>query len=199
MGALAKAAENVNKAWCKNDLRAEKEARDKGDSYCAVGALAVALLPAGHMLSLDGEAYGPADLVYELDKIEMKTIADPEYVYTEEDYNAMEHIYSQMTGNTYEFTGLTDEVQALAEVIRANYADRVNEIEPKDYADDEVFNFFNATVYTFNDHDDTTREEVVAMMEKADILLADRALADAAAEDKSTDDLVAEIDELVNV
>lgn len=182
MGALATAAKNVETAWCKGNIRDDGTSRDDGDRYCAIGALASALIPQNFILTLDGLMYGPMEDVLKTDRLLAK-----EDRWSEKERKFWEKSVEKFN-DTYRLTNESDEILALAEVINANYPDRSTPLRPSK-------NNANSVVYSFNDHDDTTREDVIAMMEKADQLLEDRVIA----EDKTADELVAEIDELVEV
>lgn len=91
----------------------------------------------------------------------------------------------------YDYIDDSAEGAVLAEVIRDNYPDRLIDTDfgPNYYVADN-----SEIIFTFNDHQDTTREDVVAMLTKANLLLEDRI----AFEDKTAEDLVAEIDELLD-
>lgn len=180
--ALSEAARGVDTAWCKGDLREEAAAKDAGDSYCAVSHLAKAMVSNTLALSLDAEYVGEREAIAAYDAWFLSDFDnEPEEM---DDY-----LKEGRLNSTYEWVSNTPEAKALRKAIIANYGnDRMSNYTDDDLADSYI-------IWNFNDHQDTTREEVVAMMEKAAIALDDAAVA----EDKATDDLVEEIDELLGV
>ncbi len=195
MNALNEAARIVNTAWCKGDMRKEAEAAEAGDTYCAAGAMVHAFSKArnlnidwaddliGSPEDLDKYADAAAIWKDEYDKWarldNRELTAFPKHP-NQRDYNIIEF---------GDFIGETLEGQLLAKVILENYSDRIGYNPDYDIEGEEV-----DVIISFNDHSDTTREEVIAMMEKAAVSFDEKI----ALEEKTTDDLVEEINELVN-
>jgi len=178
MNALNEAARGVNNAWCKGDLRKEAESKDSGDQYCSVSHLALSLAKAqGLELSIDGEHVGFSEMIDKYNK----------WFLDDFDGNAPEGLDDDTLEGSYTFIDNTTEGKLLADTIKANFSDRLKDIHVDNVSDSYI-------IWNFNDHGDTTREEVISMMEKAAASVDEQS----AFEEKTSDDLVAEMDELLN-
>jgi hypothetical protein len=177
MNELNVAAQGTANAWCKGDLRAEAESKAQGDTYCAIGHIAKALAESkGLTLSLNGEYMGTPEQLAPLDAYLLSRRS--------EGSRDLKHSPDMERGltATFDFIDEHESSDVLAKVIMENYPDRVPEGRDN-----------TTVIYRFNDHDETTREEVVAMMEKAAVLLDEKR----ALENKTPEDVLAEIDELL--
>jgi hypothetical protein len=184
MNELNVAAQGVNTAWCKTDLRREAESKAEGDSFCALGHMAVAQAAVeGMIVSLDGDYIGTPEAMANYDRYILGYRESSDLSPIEWEPSFEDELFA-----TYDYVRGQASTLVLAETIMANYRDRI-----ADVSDDWIREHPEKVVYMFNDNDSTTREDVVAMMEKAALSLDDAR----AFEEKTTDDLVAEMDELL--
>ena len=206
MNALNESARIVDTSWCKGNLREEAVAKDKGDTYCAVGAMAEAFSKS-NLAALDWgvEAIGTDD---NLDAYiaHMHKARDQHLAYLNDELKREDAIDSPMFSdyglkNVYTYIGSTAEGLMLAKTIVANYPERTgyttesfDEFLGRVEDEDGRAEVISDIIVNFNDADATQREDVVAMMEKAAVSYDDAV----AFEDKTSDDLVAEIDELLD-
>ena len=169
MSALRNAAHRVQNSWCKGNLRKEEEARDAGDTYCAVGALAASLLPEDKLLSLDGEYIGPTDEVLTHDALQ-HALLSIEDTSTEEYWDLDEKVRNFPDNhdweNTYAVLDENHEVIVLSEVIAEKYYNRYGfELNTPEKIFDNLLP--TEIIFNFNDNLETTRDEVVAVFLEA--------------------------------
>ena len=212
MNALNESARIVDTAWCKGSLKDEAESREQGDTYCAVGAMAHAFSTVNG-LNVDWDT----GVVADLEKIAAWREAVREYQDRYREWaEARSEWQKDNPGTTWldyvdefplpamanradydvrgieEFIGSTEEGRMLAETILANFPDRTGySIEVLKDADADII---SDIIISFNDDEETTREEVAAMMEKAAVSYDEKI----AFEEKTTDDLVEEINDLID-
>ena len=162
MSALAVAAEHVQNAWCKGNMRKEEQSRAQGDTYCAAGALASALLEPGQLLTLDGEQFGPRDVVLELDMFAFKDAEE-----TQEDWDRVKALKRQLEGYVSQLIDEDPRSQMLARVMMEHRPDIWVGWTAEDF-EYSIENDAVDVIVQFNDDDNTTREQVVAAMLEAD-------------------------------
>lgn len=195
MSALADAAIQVNKSWCKADLVAAAEAEESGDKHCAVGALMNSLLlKDGYYLDWTLPAVGTEADLAAVRQYRDRLLEDGISVDDLDDFLSEETAHMTI----YNYINETDEAKVLAKVILDNYRDRIgyrmvdgsyNDVAQRLWDEEN----YAALIYSFNDNDDTEREEVIAMMEKADLEMES-----AKFDDSEIDELIEEVKELIN-
>ncbi len=180
---LTKAADIIDNAWCKGDLRKEQEAQEDGDRYCAVGALAVAVMPEDKLMTLDGEYIGDPEQITKVNNLIHKSNTlrwkpDPTVKDIEDSRQLNQEAFNLLEGTTSTYDMLDEHplTAALALNILRD-PERVVRFTTSDELRDEalaalkisvdVLNDLGWTtseiVFSFNDHKDTTRDDVVAL------------------------------------
>lgn len=153
MSILDEAVEIIDNSWCKGDLKREGEARDAGDAYCAMGALAhTTAAPLGLVVDWEAEQIGPKEN-FNFDKDEYGEVIGF--------HDAVTWALAPGVRPLYEFMDEKPETQALADVILEKYPERLVEEGPVDELT------LSQIVYLFNDNDATTREEVIEVFKEA--------------------------------
>lgn len=203
MNALHKSAKQVDQAWCKTSLRRDAK-DDNGDRFCAVGALINSMtLADGLELDWDTEKIGtPEELDY------YSSVWHGYFRGEETDDSVVQYLQNSLP-DVYDYINKSLEGKILAEAIIENFRDRLLDEMVSPYSEAPVDEFlvgeealefqiengmWAQIVYQFNDHDDTTREEVIAMMEKAGNKLDELV----EFEDSELEALVEEVKELIN-
>jgi hypothetical protein len=185
VNALNEAAKEVERSWCKENLY--QYDHNEGDQYCALGALMKSMPLIEQKVDWNYNVVGTPEEIAAYYRL-MEVWKDNEYM-------GFPDLIGTGAVDIYDYLRNRLEGRLLAEVILANFPDRFETEWMKDKVDFWIENeLWDKIIVNFNDHEDTTREEVIAMMEKAGAKFEELV----EFEDEQIDELVEEVKELIN-